>query len=239
MKTTMSLLAAFAFTLCVTHAGAQCIGDCSNGYGTLVAGKTNTTGFFRNGKLNGPGDVYGDDLYSGQWKDGKKEGLVVYREKDDENVGYGMFVNDLKQGLHIIPFGDGSIIAETFDKGVMKERHTTPKTGNADCPYGNCQNGIGVKLEHLSDGNSILYTGKFVNGVLEGPGYVLFSGSPNRIYGTYKAGITHGFMVTLYETGGVALVEMQDGKKQGRLINIFPDGKSETYFFENDVPVKK
>jgi len=233
----MSLFTALAFIMCMTRAAAQCQGDCNNGYGALVAGETTTTGFFKNGKLDGPGDVYGEQLCSGQWKDGKKEGFVVY--KDGDRISYGMFVNDQKQGLHVTPFEDGSIIAHTFDKGVLKDKHAVLKSGNADCPYGNCQNGIGVKLEKLPDGKSILYTGKFVNGFLEGPGYSLYSNSPNTIYATYKAGMTHGFMVIMYSTGGIELAEMQDGKRHGRLINIFPDGKSEAYFFENGTPVKK
>lgn len=236
MKTTMSLLAALAFTLCFNRAAAQCQGDCNNGYGTLVAGKTTTTGFFKNGKLDGLGDVYGENLYSGQWKEGKKDGFGVY--KDESNISYGMFVNDLKQGLHVTPLGDGSIIAKTFDKGVLKEKNVVPKTAVANCPYGNCQNGIGVKLESLPEGKMMVYTGKFVNGALEGPGYALYSSSPNRIFATYKAGITHGFMIIMYGNGGVEMAEMQQGKRHGRVINIFPDGKSKVNYYENDVAVK-
>ena len=229
----MSLFVALAFTLYVTKAKAQCQGDCNNGYGTLVAGKTTTTGFFKNGKLDGLGDVYGENLYSGQWKEGKKDGFGVY--KDEINISYGMFVNDLKQGLHVTPLNDGSIIAKTFDKGVLKEKNVVPKVANANCPYGNCQNGIGVKLENMSDGKTMLYTGKFVNGALEGPGYALYSASPNRIFATYKAGITHGFMIIMYSSGGVELAEMQQGQRHGRVINIFPDGKSKMLYFENGV----
>lgn len=140
----MSLFTTLAFLLCMTRAGAQCQGDCNNGYGALVSGQTTTTGFFRNGKLDGPGDVYGEQLYSGQWKEGKKEGLMVY--KDGDHVSYGLFTNDLKQGLHVTPLEDGSIIARAFDKGVLKDKNAVLKTGNTDCLYGNCQNGIGVKL---------------------------------------------------------------------------------------------
>jgi antitoxin component YwqK of YwqJK toxin-antitoxin module len=237
MKTTRILLATLAFIICITRAEAQCQGDCNNGYGSLISGKTTTTGFFKNGKLEGLGDVYGEKLYSGQWKDGKKEGFVVY--KDEEYITYGLFVNDLKQGVHITPFDDGSITIDMYDKGVMKTSTTTSKSTNAACPYGTCETGTGVKIEMLADKNMIVYTGNFVNGVLEGAGFVLYSGSPNRIYGTFKGGISHGVKVTMYPTGGIELAEMKDGKRHGRLINIFPDGKSEAHFFENDVPVKK
>ncbi len=65
------------------------LGNCQDGFGKYNTETTSTLGFFKDGKMNGPGIIYNKQLKSstcGEWKDNQLDGFYVYDFNDGEKA---------------------------------------------------------------------------------------------------------------------------------------------------------
>ncbi len=78
-----------------------CLGNCTEGFGTLTyQDGAATTGFFKNGKINGPATITwsNKDVYSGNWIDNVRQGHGFYMFSDTQAIYYGGFENNKRNG---------------------------------------------------------------------------------------------------------------------------------------------
>ncbi len=130
---------------------------------------------------------------------------------------------------------------------------------NTACIEGDCGNGFGKMInpktleryegewrngkregrgvEYYSDGEK-KYVGNFLNGKFHGNGTYFFKNG-DKYVGKFKNGLMNDDRAYIIYNNNVRLVvKVENSKRTGKAIRIYPDGRKEETYFENDVEKK-
>ena len=187
-----------------------CSGNCKDGIGTFrYTDKQEYTGQWKDGKRNGQGTdtTLGDDnsivnVETGEWKDNSLfNGYITYIFDDGTGVYYE-FING-KQGV----MKNGKPPEQTKEIKLNNDQQES-KTGKCT---GNCKDGEGTYK--LADGNE--YTGEFKDNNFNGKGtYKLADGG--EYTGEFKDNNFNGEGTYKFEDGAVYTGEWKEDKTNGQ-----------------------
>lgn len=139
------------------------------------------------------------DIYTGEWVNGRAHGFGIYRFQDDNAVYEGEFDSDLREGIGIEIWRDGSRYAGEFRKS-MKDgygEHTWPdSTSYAGKWSANQLSGAGKYI--AKDGR--LYEGQWHHSAINGFGVYTWP-SGWKYEGQYVLDKKHGFGVIILPEG--------------------------------------
>lgn len=164
--------------------GKQCWPD-----GTVYVGE------WRRGRAHHRGEIrhYDGDIYTGEWVNGRAHGSGVFRHQGSHAIYEGEFRCDMREGVGVELWVDGSWYAGDFRKGV-KQGHGEHRWPLLSGTYyvgswrGNELAGPGRYF--VKDGPS--YQGQWLNSVIDGNGvYTWLSGQ--QYEGQYSMDRKHGF----------------------------------------------
>lgn len=170
----------------------NCIsGDCTNGQGTF---------FYQDGAVS-----------TGNWKEGKQEGLGTYTSaKGDKYVGE-FKNNELEQGTLTAPDGEIRYGKYTSDGGLLMLQ------GQGTVNYAN--------------GNK--YVGEFKNDLREGQGTMFYSDG-GKYVGQWKNAKKEGQGTYIYTNGAKYVGEYKDGKYNGQGTYTFSNGTVMSGIWKDD-----
>jgi len=147
-------------------------------------------------------------------EDGEKEGIWI-KSFDNGNIKYeGQFRNDKPYGKFTYYFKKGSVKAVS----VFSD------------------DGIFAHIITYYDGGNLMAEGKYVNQKKDGLWKYYLNEESNPVVSTetYNNGVLDGENITYYpDTGEPAeILLLENGKKNGKLLKYFPDGKlmTESYY---------
>jgi len=164
--------------------GKQCWPD-----GTVYVGE------WRRGRAHNRGEIrhYDGDIYTGEWVNGRAHGSGVFRHQGSHAIYEGEFRCDMREGVGVELWVDGSWYAGDFRKGVKQGHgeHRWPMlsgTNYVGSWRGNELAGPGRYF--VKDGPS--YQGQWMNSVIDGAG--VYTWLDGRQYeGQYSMDRKHGF----------------------------------------------
>lgn len=164
--------------------GKQCWPD-----GTVYVGE------WKRGRANGRGEIrhYDGDIYTGQWVNGRAHGSGVFRHSGSHAIYEGEFQMDMRDGVGVELWVDGSWYAGEFRKGVKQGHgeHRWPMLSGTYYVGGWRGNELaGPGRYYVKDGPS--YQGQWMNSVIDGAGvYTWLNGM--QYEGQYSMDRKHGF----------------------------------------------
>ena len=223
-------VAAQDVTRCIT-------GDCHTGYAyaTLVDANNKEigyqVGFYDNGLLHGIANQTSDfGKYWGTYKNGLKEGFFSY-ESEGNMYAFGMFVNDKKEGMHVIRNKTG------YDfRDYINDKHVSnsplPTTGLSPCVMGNCQNGKGVKV----NGSDAVYS-NWKNGNLHGMTMQFLMSEKKIVFSEFSGGIVNGLQMIWYFDGSKEIMQMQNGARNGQYLKKNQNNTHEATICKDGQPI--
>ena len=250
------LVAALALTASAA-ANAQCIsGNCFDGYGVFQDAEYRYAGFFDEGVPNGHGTLYykSGDIYSGNFKNGKRELEGTYYFANDGTRYIGFFKEGKMHGPIEEIQSNGTSYSDVYKDNTPIE--PTPKKGTV---YGNSKNGYNVTLyedgttykgynrdnKHngwgtLTKDDGSQYTGEFKDnqfngyGTLRNPDGSITEGmwEDNRFIGELKnqtgcvSGDCKNSYSVLVKNGEKYIGEFKNGVPHGMGKYILADGSS-------------
>lgn len=215
--------------ICYYQGGNRYEGEWKNGTiegsGIFLFGNSGDIydGEFANGKRNGTGTFYYSSgfRYEGEWKEDERygEGTMWYPPDDEQERWYfeGERGEDSENGT--LYYRDGRCETGIFQNGVLVE-----KTGEMK----GIRNQDGV--DTWTDEDGIQYTGRKVNGVLEGMGIRI--DKENQVYiGEFADGKPDGSGTQYYNDGDYYVGEYADGIRHGTGVYYYKDnGKEKNWY---------
>jgi len=187
-----------ALVVWVPIAGSsECIwGDCISGKGTRVYPDGSIyTGQFKDGKREGQGSLSWPDgiHFTGQWRSDKKHGYGTQAYADG-SMYVGEFRRSQPHGRGSLTAPDGSVRGETWERGRRISRRATtpparmPEGAGSGCTVGDCRSGRGSY--RWSNGSS--YTGGFRKFKQHGQGTLVYANGASYV-GEWEDGRRHGY----------------------------------------------
>mmetsp|Transcript_88402 Transcript_88402/g.138394 ORF Transcript_88402/g.138394 Transcript_88402/m.138394 type:complete len:404 (+) Transcript_88402:32-1243(+) len=180
--------------------GKQCWPD-----GTVYVGE------WRRGRAGGSGEMrHSDgDVYTGQFVNGRAHGSGVFRHQGSHAIYEGEFQNDMREGLGVELWVDGSWYAGDFRKGA--------------------KHGFGEHRWPMPPGT--YYVGRWGANELSGPGRYFVKDGPSY-EGEWTHSVIDGIGLFSWPDGRQYEGGYQMDKKHGFGILVMPDGKSQECFWE-------
>ncbi|MGB5983016.1 MAG: hypothetical protein WBG46_12805 [Nonlabens sp.] len=240
MKKFVVLLFSLFLVNCSFSQNRECFrGDCKDfiGFASLTDGNGKSTGyevgFYKNGLLHGLGNRTGKDgKFWGNYKNGKKNGL--FRYVTDGNIyALGNFVDDKMVGMHIVRTKNGYEYPN-YDKGSPPMLNFFPANPSSTCPYGDCENGYGIKI--IADD---AISGYWKDGKSEGM-TIIFSASEERVlFGSMKDGKWDGVVSVMNFDNTDEIYVVENGVMNGNYLTRTKNNKHDFKTYENGREVKK
>ena len=194
----------------------------------------------------------------------KKVDVNVLANTSNRSVG-GIIVDNVDKNVENL---DDSIKKIEENRNIASEivkldtrimENSSSNVNNPACFDGNCNNGFGKMVniktleryegewnagkregrgvEFYSDGER-KYVGYFLNGKYHGYGTFYFKNG-DKYVGKYKSGLMNderGYFI--YNNNVRLIVKVENNKKTGKAIRLFPDGRKEQTYFLNDTERK-
>ena len=175
-------------------------GNCNNGHGTFVVGKTRYDGSFSNSLKDGNGTYRTKDwTYEGEFKEGVMHGSATFTYKD------------------------GSILTAEY-RGGSVNGYGVLRAANGDVYKGAWLNGKRHGYGELVKSDSSRYEGNWVVNKKEGFG-VLINADGSTYVGEFKSGLYNGIGELVMKTGKKYAGEFRNNLAHGEGAEYFSDGE--------------
>lgn len=214
-------------------------------YGNIIKGTMTREGF-------GTYRFASGQSYSGGWKNNNQQGLGMYKWTDGSYY-LGEYSTGSRDGIGIYVNSDGTVKAGKWSLDAFKSGHdglgyaensvvgkrTTlnelpPRNyATADCKDGDCLVGDGKRA--YSDGSH--YAGEFKDGVEDGYGTMTYADG-SKYTGHWKQGSPDGAGRFEYPNGANVIVNYEDGKITGYVLQYDAAGNFLVQYYENNVYVR-
>ena len=177
-------------------------------------------------------ELYQNDIYEGEWKDGRFDGQGTYTSKRRLNkyVYKGSFKKGKFDGPGIMTANNAVLITNFIDGEI--EGEVIINYPNGDKLIGNASNNqINGNGKYLS-ANGDKYEGDLKDGKINGQGRLTLANG-NEYIGEFKNGLYHGRGVYISKNGRKDTGEFIDGQLNGEGVTYWPNGAKYTGSFKN------
>jgi hypothetical protein len=225
MFKTIYLFGLILSTVYSSNIYSQCVsGDCQNGEGTYSYGNAVYWGNWKDGKREGYGVLIMNDkssLYKGNWSNDKRNGFGSFYWSSGD-VYEGNWIDDDRSGQATFYWSNGDRFVGKFFNGQTTENGiTTRKAIKKLCISGDCNNGYGK----FGFANAV-YEGYFKNGKREGKGKTI-AWDGGTYEGEYLNDLPNGKGKYTFSNGTVYEGYWVNGNKSGQGIIIWGKGNNE------------